>query len=924
MKLRSALPLAALLAATAGVAVAVVAPKDEVGPKSHIQPSGRLLLPPGKLTALGNHPGGGALTHNARFLWTLSAGRGRNDIRIVEVAPPIHCSKTDQKCKARKAARVGRMVQKIQMPGVTGGIVMAKDGRTAYVSGVAETEHEDQQSPKGTPGKQGDVIHVFKYDPKTGRATRAGLLPVPPPSSATAPQNFPPTNVDQRLSWPRDLAISRDGRTLLAALNLGDAAAIVDTKTKAVRYVQTGDYPYGAAITRDGRGLISNEADGTVSVIDLKAGTKLKDIKVGAHLSHPESIAADPTADRAFVAVASEDRVAVVNTKSMTLDRQLELGRRAGRGTEPTHVAVDPYGCYLTSADSGEDAAALYKLRAPCRIKKQKDGRTITVSGRKLPNPRLLGRIPTASYPVMATPAPHIKRVVWIAAKGFGVGSNPNGPNPLSPNNSDDNINTFRYLPAIVTGTSGVLPFPTERQMKQFSDQVTRQIRPVNSRTAPPGSPLVPPDAPGGGKIKHVFYIVRENRTYDQIFGDLVRGEGAAKLSLFPENITPNAHALARRFPLLDHVFANSEASIDGHFWTSASAVSDYVVKNWHQNYGHRGRPYDFGVYSITWPAKRFVFDQAEREGISYFNYGEAIAGTVPLADKDRNPTETQQVTRKFQKSDLGPPVGCFPNDAYVGENAITQNEAWDSTPPPGAPPNSESRFDCFKQRFQTQLATNSVPALNYLVYTSDHTQGLSPGRRTPRAMVAENDYALGQTVDLISHSSIWKNSMILVIEDDSQDGADHVDAHRIPAFAISPYAKQGAVVQTRYDFPSFMRTAELPIGMNPINLFDALGVPLYDAFQSKPDNIAPYSVIPPKIDINARNADTPRNRRAMKGLNSATIDKIPQHQLDNIVWWSVHGFGSKPPPSGPNADDRDAIDPDDAAEGEGAVDPDG
>jgi DNA-binding beta-propeller fold protein YncE len=900
-----------VLAVSGGVAAAVVAPKDEVGPKSHIQPSGRLLLPPGKLTALGNHPGGGSLTHNARFLWTLSAGRGRNDIRIVEVAPPIHCAKKDKPCQNRRSKRVGRLVQKIQMPGLSGGITMARDGRTAYVSGVAESEHKDQQTPAGTPGKQGDVIHVFKYDPRTGRATRAGLIPVPPPSSAPTPQNFPPTNVGEQLSWPRDLAISRDGRTLLAALNLADAAAIVDTKTKAVRYVQTGSYPYGAAITRNGRGLVSNEADGTVSVIDLKAGSKLKDIKVGVHLSHPESIAADPTADRAFVAVAGEDRVAVVNTHSLTLDRQLELGRRAGRGTEPTHVAVDPYGCYLTSADSGEDAAALYKLRAPCRITKHKDGRTITVKGRKLPNPLLLGRVPTASYPVMAAPAPHLKKFVWIAAKGFGVGSNPNGPNPLSPNNSDDHINAFRYLPSIVTGTSGVVPFPTERQMKQYSDQVTHQLRPVNSRTAPAGSPLVPPDAPGGGKIKHVFYIVRENRTYDQVFGDAGRGASDPKLSLFPKNITPNAHALAKRFPLLDHVFANSEASIDGHFWTSASAVSDYVVKNWHQNYGGRGRPYDFGVYSITWPPKGFLFDQAERQGISYFNYGEAIAGVVPLTDKDRNSAEAQQVAKKFAKSDLGAPVGCFPNDAYVGQNAISQNEVWDSTPPAGAPSGSESRFDCFKQRFMTQVAASNVPAFNYLVLADDHTQGLSPGRRTPLAMVAENDYGLGQVVDTISHSPIWSSSLILVVEDDSQDGADHVDAHRIPAFAISPYAKKGAVVQTRYDFPSFIRTAELPIGMNPLNLFDAMGVPLYDAFNATPSNSAAYSVIPPNIDINTRNANTPRNRRAMKGLNTTTIDKIPQHELDRLLWHSIKGWNSAPPPPGPNADDRDRADPD-------------
>jgi DNA-binding beta-propeller fold protein YncE len=933
-RLRRALPLAALAAAAAGIAVAAGVPQNNVGPKSRLQPSGRLLAPPGRLTTLGNHPGGGAVTRNGRFLWTLSSGRGRNDIRIVEVAPAIHCGKShssvDTKCRQTRAGRVGRLVQKIQMPGVSGGIAMSPDARTAYVSGTPESEHRDQQSPKGTPGKEGDVIHVFHYDGKTGRAERAGTIPVPPPNGTPIPQavegqsdfvvgppqNFPPTNTEP-LSWPRDLAVSRDGRTLLAALNLADRAAVIDTKTKQIRYLKTGSYPYGAAITRSGRGLVGNEADGTVSVIDLKTATKIKDVQVGPHLSHPEGIVADPTADRAYVAVAAQDDVVVLDTKDMSVLRQLNLRRSQGRGTEPTQVSTDPYGCYLTSADSGEDAVALFALRKTCSItKKQPKGggrATITAKGEHLKTPLLLGRIPTASYPVAATPEPHLKKLAWVAAKGFGVGSNPNGPNPLSPNNNDNQINKFRYLPSIVTGTSGVLGFPPGAQdMKRYSAQVARQLKPTNTIRAPEGSPIVPPGSPGGGRIKHVFYIVRENRTYDQILGDDPRGNGSKDLELFPEKVTPNAHALAKRFPLLDHVFANSEASIDGHFWTSASAVSDYVVKNWHANYGGRKRPYDFGVFSITWPPKGFLFDQAERQGVSYFNYGEAIAGVVPLTDKDRTPDETQGVMKKLAKSDVGSPAGCYPNDAYVGKNAITQNDVWDSTPPPGAPTGSESRFDCFKNRFNTQVATNSVPALNYLVLANDHTQGLSPGRRTPTAMVAENDYALGQVVDLVSKSSIWDSSVIIVMEDDSQDGADHVDAHRIPAFVVSPFAKKGAVVRSRYDFPSLMRTAEIPIGLNPLNLFDALGVPMYNAFTSTAQNSAPYSVIPPKVDINARNGDNPANRRAMEGLNVKTIDQIPQRVLDRILWRAIKGPRSPVPPPGPNADDRDAPDPDD------------
>src|SRR5439155_25350684 len=185
---------------------------------------------------------------------------------------------------------------------------------------------------------------------------------------------------------------------------------------------------------------------------------------------------------------------------------------------------------------------------------------------------------------------------------------------------------------------------------------------------------------------------------------------------------------------------------------------------------------------------------------------------------------------------------------------------------------------------------------------SNGRTQRLRPGRPTPEAMVAENYYALGQIVDLISHSPVWDSSLILVLEEDSQDGADHLDAHRMPGFAISPYARKGAVIHTRYDFPSFIRTLEIPIGMSPMNLFDALGTPLYDAFDSTRTNPAAYTAIQPNYDINTRNPNTAANRRAMKGLNLNTIDQVPQHKLDVLLWRAVHGWGSMPPPAGPNA----------------------
>jgi Phosphoesterase family len=958
---RVLLGLALLTLASAGYALARTGFDGRIGPKNRVQPSGRKLRPVGKLTKVGNHPAGAALTTNGSFYWTVSAGRGRNDIRIVQVASRIRCKKPRRphsisrsasrrarvshqqalrryrralqryrRCAKRRSRQIGRVVQTIPMPGASGGIAMAPDGRTAYVSGVPESEHKDQQTPAGTPGKQGDVIHVFTYDGRTGLASRAGIIPVPPPSFAPTVQDFPPHGAKE--SWPQQIAVSRDGKRLLVALDLADGAAIVDTATKNVRYVQTGHYPYGAGITSDGKfGLVSNQTPGTVSVIDMASGAKRGDIQVGPHLSHPEGIAVDPKLQRAYVAVTNQDVLAVIDTKNMTVARTLSVGRPQGIGTAPVGLNVTRDGCFLLSADSGEDAVAVFALpnarRATCRNDKKRRSRshganrsaasvlTQAAPGVQLARRsrawQLVGRVPVASYPVAAEAGPGRKSLVWLAAKGLGVGPNPNGPVQPSPYNNDDNINHFQYLPSIVRGTSGVAAFPTNTALQRLNRVATREIHPIDAEKAPAGTPIRKPGP--GQKIKHVFYIVRENRTYDQVMGDDRRGDGDPNLTLFGSGITPNAHALARRFPLLDHVYANSEASIDGHFWTSAGAVSDYVVKAWHQNYAARARPYDFGVYSVSWPAAGFLFDRAESQHVSYFNYGEALAGVVyQLGDKDRTSADLQEQLRKASKTDINTPAtagGCYPNDASIGTDALLGVETYDSSLPAGAPAGAISRFDCFKRRFDQQLSTGNVPAFNYLVLPSDHTNGSTPGRRTPRAMVAENDYALGQIVDLISHSSIWRNSLIEVIEDDSQDGADHVDAHRIPALVISPYARRGTVVHHRYDFLSFIRTLEIVTGMKPLNLFDALGVPLYDAFSSSARNSAPYTAIGPRVNLVERNTASSPAARASERYDLTHPDRIPQRELDRILWKSIHGAGAHAPPPGPNAtresDDR-------------------
>src|SRR5256886_642114 len=235
----------------------------------------------------------------------------------------------------------------------------------------------------------------------------------------------------------------------------------------------------------------------------------------------------------------------------------------------------------------------------------------------------------------------------------------------------------------------------------------------------------------------------------------------------------------------------------------------------------------------MTEPPKGNYYHRAQRNGIPSTTYGKALAGLSPLPEKDRNDQETAENAEvlRLTNSDIALNGGCYDSDVAifnpVGASSV---DVYDSSLPPGAPPNSHSRFNCFNARFQSQLATNSVPPFNYMVLPLDHTQGVAVGKRTPNADVANNDWAVGQVVDAISHSSIWHNSLILVVEDDSQDGADHVDAHRIPALAISPYTSKGAVVHNRYDQLSFLRTAEIIMGMKPRNLAEALAGPLYDA----------------------------------------------------------------------------------------------
>jgi hypothetical protein len=740
----------------------------------------------------------------------------------------------------------------------------------------------------------------------TGQASLVRVIALPPQSGAPIVQAFPAAKYSD--SWPQKLAVSPDGSQLLVPLSLADSAAVIDVnKGDQIRYVLmgSGSYPYAAAILPDGRtGLVTNEATGMLTVVDMATATKLSDIAVGPPLSHPLGIAIDSAGERAYVAISALDEVAVVNLEESNVERTLSVESTAGLGTMPVAVALSPDGSRLFVAESGVAAIGVIRLPSP----------QTTPALEWTP----VGSIPVAEDPqVVLTATPpgsDVAQLLYIAARGLGVGPNPDGPVPTKPldpifwafNSAAPTTDVFApdsgvdYLPAMVMGRAGLMALPSDEQVVELTPAALSQIQPVDAQEAPAGTPLR-----ADGPIKHVFFIVRENRSYDQLLGDVSRGDGKPQLTIFGQKVTPNLHALVTRFPLLDHVYANSEASIQGHYWTAAGIVPDYVDRNWVHEYAGRGRPNDFGVFAVSFPGNGFLFDQAERQGISYFNYGEGIAADEPsVPDRNQSAEILAEEQAVAANSDLGPlltPNGTFPSDLTIG-TSLDGKPIFDSSLPAGAPAGSYSHFDSFRTRFEAQLAADGVPTFNYVCLTSDHTRGTQPGFPIP----TDSDLAVGQIVDLISHSSIWASSVIFIVEDDCQDGADHVDAHRIPVAVVSPYAREGAVIHSRYDLLSVVRSMELIMGMDPLSLNDALASPMYDVFTSEPLNSAPVDVVPATIDLLTMNTQAAPWVALSAGLDLAKVDTVPQRVLDSILWKSVYGLDSTPPPPGPNAEYED------------------
>lgn len=899
---------------------------------------GRRVTPVGHLTDVGVFPGGGALSPDGRYYWSVDTGKDLNYVWIVEVAS-------------------GKLIQQLPLPGSGGHAVFAPDGRTVYVPGNPSGNFPHPASePVKAP--DGDAIHVYAVDPATGQATEQD--PITLPSSASPVMGVGSSRQNSSVvaaggtaysisEWPEDIAISPDGKTLLTALLNSDRAAIIDTASRTVTVITVGKYPRGAAIERGGQfGYISNSYDGTVSKIDLAAKTVSTTIALGLggdDLSDAEShvltLTADPTADRVFATVANRDLVMALDTKTDTFAKRIDLrryGGKAGLGVTPVGLAVAPDGCTLYVANAYENAIAAIALqdRVDSAVKAYD----------------LIGEIPIADYPTAVAVTPDGSGLVWLAGKGMGVNKGANGNKPL------------RNKQAWQRGLVGTLARPDDVYFAQMAPVVTANLSPDAQDS--PASTVVHgaqtgvangfPTYAASAQIKHVFLVVKENRTYDNLFGTLTRGladpYGGAKYELYEDNCgaantafegssrthpgcgtTPNVHALVRRFPLLTQFYANSEQSEEGHIFTGGSWLTDYQQRNNHWEPGGRGRPYDTGIYPIAYPPKYFIFDQVLAAGLTFRNYGEKSAGANPeAASQGANRTAAQFLQVQANTSQAYPfnglsacmtaaevdPAPLFAGCIFDSGQLGTQSQlAGDNVPPPAG----ISRFNIFQTEFSALDAAGQVPSFVYLIQFNDHGQGTTPNNTTEAAQAADNDLALGQLVQRVSNSSIWSSSAIFVMEDDSQDGGDHVDSHRMPAYVFSPWARQGTsaanspVVARRYDQLSMLRTIQLILGLPSPSLLHGLSVPMYDVFidpaVDKPNTAAYTAILPERslteqVGKTAASVALAKNAPELVALSRALpwqgTDRVPQQLADRIHYANLWGDDRHYPGPGPNA----------------------
>jgi YVTN family beta-propeller protein len=710
---------------------------------------------------------------------------------------------------------------------------------------------------------------------------------------------------------PAGLAVSRDGRRLYAVLNLSNRLAELDAATGRVLGIwDVGVAPYDVVLA-GAKAYVSNwggprpdtnsvtgpagrgtrvrvdpvrhiACEGSVTVIDLASSNVVGEIKVGLHSS---ALALSPNGRHLVVANAASDTLSVIDTQT---DQVVEtIWTRSSPadlfGASPNALVFDRSGQTLYVCNGTQNAVAVISFRP---------GQS-----------RLEGLIPVGWFPGAITLAPRQQTLCVANLKGLGE------------TREHTPTNVVRFNSREHHGSVSLVPVPSDRELAEHTRVAWRNMRqPLLEAARLPARPDAParpvPERVGEPSLfKHVVYIIKENRTYDQVLGDMPEGRGDPALCIYGERITPNHHRLAREFVLLDNTYCSGILSADGHQWTGSAFATDYMEKS----FAGFPRSYPDGmddddVDALAYSPAGFIWDNAIAHGRTLRDYGEF--SIIRKGWKD--PRRKGKITWLHHYSDYVQDTDAVwlhsdPAIESLRPYLVTNTVGWDMDVP------DMFRADQFILEWERFAAEGRAPNLSLICLPNDHTSGTKAGCPTPAAYLADNDLALGRIVEAISRSQAWKETCIFVIEDDPQDGWDHVSGFRTVAYVISPYTRRGAVVSTQYNQTSVLRTMELILGLPPMNQLDATATPMFDCFTDQP-NFAPYRASPNKVPLDQLNplpkkiADPLLRKLALASarLPLDKVDQCPEDLLNRILWHDMKGSQTPYPAWATRSGDRD------------------
>jgi len=804
------------------------------------------LRPAGTQVDLADFPVNIAVHPDGKFAAVLHAGNSAHEIHIVDIA---------------KAA----VTQRVKVEETFYGLEFAHSGKRLYASGAGNEviRFFDFQAATGTLAPEQRIV---LRDAKE-RGIPAGLALSSDAQSLYVAnvlgQKIAKVNLAEEASPVLDIlmgagAASKAGAPAAAAGNTPqtlDEAAVTKRAEAALDPADpSAPYPYACRLDEARNRLyVSLWARAEVAVIDLKSNAVVDRWKTE---EHPNEMLLTKNGRVLYVANANRNTVTVIDTvRGETVETLwAALHPQSPPGATPNSLALSPDEKTLFIANANINTIAVLD---------------VSVRGKS----RSLGFIPTGWYPTSVRVTPDGKSLLVANGKGIISKPNPKGPQP---GKSAPPGTTVEYIGSLFKGTLSIITLPEraafETQLATYTADAYRcsPLLKDNSPTSKrPEKNPIPGRLGDSSPIKHCIYIVKENRTYDQVFGDMKEGNGDPSLCLFPEAVTPNHHKLAREFVLLDNFYVESEVSADGHEWSMAAYATDYVEKFWPLNYGHnKSKKFAYpseGYFPIATPAGGYLWDSALAAGVSFRSYGEFVQNGKTADDPCK--TRLKSLEGRFD-----PLYRSFDMDYPDVKRA--------------------ERFISELRRFEKE---GEMPRLQVVRLPQDHTSGTSPGKWTPTACMADNDLALGMLVEAVSKSKFWGSTAIFVVEDDAQNGPDHVDAHRTVALAISPYSRKVGVDSTMYSTSSMLRSMELILGMRPMSQFDAAATPMYNSFRATPDT-KPYTSVLPKADLNEVNTKLAWGAAQSRKLNFRKEDAADDLILNEIIWRSVRGPSSKMP----------------------------